>query len=232
VFRIIYYEASKGNASWYLTRAKWHGDYIKPRHKVIAIIIFQKTVQWQFPNQTIRPVRYQFSINIKDLEPCCWTDLASGDVSDSCITHVQSNRFKFYIARMFLISGGHSTRRIPEAARKANSTLDTQTTRMMLWRIRSQLKVTETHTGNLQIIVLCLAYCILSPEIINKAYVNQVRKTWGSPATGHLDTGFLGFPLSLSKCWNGSQISSCYCMLLMQPSLCKFMTRTTLLQEH
>jgi hypothetical protein len=38
------------------------------------------------------------------------------------------------------------------------------------------------------------------------------------PATGHLDTGFLGFPLSLSKCWDGSQISSCYCVLLMQPS--------------
>jgi hypothetical protein len=42
------------------------------------------------------------------------------------------------------------------------------------------------------------------------------------PATGHLDTGFLGFPLSSSKCWDGSQIPSCYCMLLMQPSLSKF----------
>jgi hypothetical protein len=42
------------------------------------------------------------------------------------------------------------------------------------------------------------------------------------PATGHLDTGFLGFPLSLSKCWDASQIPSCYCMLLMQPSLSKF----------
>jgi hypothetical protein len=42
------------------------------------------------------------------------------------------------------------------------------------------------------------------------------------PATGYLDTGFLGFPLSSSKCWDGSQIPSCYCMLLMQPSLSKF----------
>jgi hypothetical protein len=46
------------------------------------------------------------------------------------------------------------------------------------------------------------------------------------PATGHLDTGFLGFPLSLSKCWDGSQILSCYCMLLMQPSLSKFIKIT------
>jgi hypothetical protein len=41
------------------------------------------------------------------------------------------------------------------------------------------------------------------------------------PAIGHLDTGFIGFPLSSSKCWDGSQIPSCYCMLLMQPSLSK-----------
>jgi hypothetical protein len=46
------------------------------------------------------------------------------------------------------------------------------------------------------------------------------------PATGHLDTGFLGFPLSLSKCWDGSQIPSCYCKLLMQPSLSKFIKIT------
>jgi hypothetical protein len=41
-------------------------------------------------------------------------------------------------------------------------------------------------------------------------------------ALGHLDTGFFGFPLSLSKCWDCSQVPSCYCMLLMQPSLGKF----------
>jgi hypothetical protein len=46
------------------------------------------------------------------------------------------------------------------------------------------------------------------------------------PATGHLDTGFLGFPLSSSKCWDVSQIPSCYCMLLMQPSLSKFIKIT------
>jgi hypothetical protein len=46
------------------------------------------------------------------------------------------------------------------------------------------------------------------------------------PATGHLDTGFLGFPLSLSKCWDGSQIPSRYYKLLMQPSLSKFIKIT------
>jgi hypothetical protein len=45
------------------------------------------------------------------------------------------------------------------------------------------------------------------------------------PATGHLDTGFLGFPLSLNKCWDGSQVPSCYCMLLMQPSRFKLINR-------
>jgi hypothetical protein len=46
------------------------------------------------------------------------------------------------------------------------------------------------------------------------------------PATGHLDIGFLGFPLSSSKCWDGSQFPSYYCMLLMQPSLSKFIKIT------
>jgi hypothetical protein len=41
------------------------------------------------------------------------------------------------------------------------------------------------------------------------------------PATGHLDTGFLGFPLCLSKCWYGSQVPSYYWMILMQPSRLK-----------
>jgi hypothetical protein len=27
------------------------------------------------------------------------------------------------------------------------------------------------------------------------------------PATSHLDTGFLGFPVSISECWDGSQDS-------------------------
>jgi hypothetical protein len=28
------------------------------------------------------------------------------------------------------------------------------------------------------------------------------------PAPGHLDTGFLGFPLSLSECWDSSQVAA------------------------
>jgi hypothetical protein len=34
-------------------------------------------------------------------------------------------------------------------------------------------------------------------------------------------TGFLGLPLSLSKCRDGSKVPSCYCVLLMQPSRLK-----------
>jgi hypothetical protein len=37
------------------------------------------------------------------------------------------------------------------------------------------------------------------------------------PTTGHFDTGFLGFRLSLSKYRDGSQVLSFYCVLLMKP---------------
>jgi hypothetical protein len=37
-------------------------------------------------------------------------------------------------------------------------------------------------------------------------------------AIGHLDKGFLSFPLSLSICWDCSQAHSCYFVHLMQPS--------------
>jgi hypothetical protein len=46
----------------------------------------------------------------------------------------------------------------------------------------------------------------------------EVREQSEGPATGHLDKGFLGFPLPLSQCW----VPSCYCMHLMQPSRLKF----------
>jgi hypothetical protein len=36
------------------------------------------------------------------------------------------------------------------------------------------------------------------------------------------------FPLYSSKCWDGSQAPVCYCKLLMQPSLCKFIQTTPL----
>jgi hypothetical protein len=45
-------------------------------------------------------------------------------------------------------------------------------------------------------------------------------------ATGHLDTGILGFPLSLSKCWDGSRVLNCCCLLLMQPSRFKLIKIT------
>jgi hypothetical protein len=46
------------------------------------------------------------------------------------------------------------------------------------------------------------------------------------PATGHLHTGFLGFPLSLNKYGDGSQVPGCLYMLLMQHCLCKFIKIT------
>jgi hypothetical protein len=49
----------------------------------------------------------------------------------------------------------------------------------------------------------------------------RVRNHPEGPASGHFVTGFLGFPLSLNKCWYGSQVPSYYCVLLMQSSLFK-----------
>jgi hypothetical protein len=67
-------------------------------------------------------------------------------------------------------------------------------------------------------------------EVRNKFLITFRRASTSmhpeGPATGHLDIGFLGFPVSLSKCWDGSQIPSCYCKLLMQPSLSKLIKIT------
>jgi hypothetical protein len=49
------------------------------------------------------------------------------------------------------------------------------------------------------------------------------------PATGHFDAGFLCFRLSWSKCWDGCQVPSCYCMLLIQHSRFKLIKITPLL---
>jgi hypothetical protein len=44
-------------------------------------------------------------------------------------------------------------------------------------------------------------------ESTNEEFINRVDRD-RDPATGYLDTGFiLGFPVSLSKCWDGSQDS-------------------------
>jgi hypothetical protein len=42
------------------------------------------------------------------------------------------------------------------------------------------------------------------------------------PAAGHLDAGFPGFLLFLSKCSDGYQVPSWFCELLMQPYGLKF----------
>jgi hypothetical protein len=46
----------------------------------------------------------------------------------------------------------------------------------------------------------------------------MVSKNPEGPATGHLDTCFLGFPLFLRKGLDGFQFISYYCMLFMQTS--------------
>jgi hypothetical protein len=43
-------------------------------------------------------------------------------------------------------------------------------------------------------------------------------------AAGRLDSHFLGFPPSSSKCWNNSQVPSWWCVLLTRPSQYKFIT--------
>jgi hypothetical protein len=46
----------------------------------------------------------------------------------------------------------------------------------------------------------------------------EVRVHPKGPATGHHNTGFLGFPLSLSKCWDGSQVATA-CFSCSPPNL-------------
>ena len=41
---------------------------------------------------------------------------------------------------------------------------------------------------------LCIAVCTLDAGLLATSQYSEV------PATGHLDTGFLGFPVSISKC--------------------------------
>jgi hypothetical protein len=49
-------------------------------------------------------------------------------------------------------------------------------------------------------------------------WIEEVSLYPEGPAPEHLDTGFLGFPLSPSKCLDRCQVRSCYFVLLMQPS--------------
>jgi hypothetical protein len=67
----------------------------------------------------------------------------------------------------------------------------------------------------ISVMVKCGVLFEVRTEFLNTIWTTFVFK-------GHLVTGFLGVPVSSNKCWDGSQIPSCYCMLLMQPS--KFQT--------
>jgi hypothetical protein len=48
---------------------------------------------------------------------------------------------------------------------------------------------------------VCIAVFTLDSELLARSQYSE------GPATGHLDTGFLGFPMSISKCSDGSQHS-------------------------
>jgi hypothetical protein len=67
--------------------------------------------------------------------------------------------------------------------------------------------------------------CEETQSLKKKCLITKQQRT--VPCIRHIhswemDTGFLGFPLSLSKCWDGSQVPSCYCVPLTQPSRLKF----------
>jgi hypothetical protein len=63
--------------------------------------------------------------------------------------------------------------------------------------------------------VYCLTMCVLLSYILQLPDCWLKVSTWKvlRPATSA--QVFLGFPVSKSECWDGSQDSSCYCMLLM-----------------
>jgi hypothetical protein len=47
----------------------------------------------------------------------------------------------------------------------------------------------------------CIAVLTLEAGLLARSQYPE------GPATGHLDTGFFGFPVSTSECWAGSQVS-------------------------
>jgi hypothetical protein len=47
------------------------------------------------------------------------------------------------------------------------------------------------------------------------------------PATGHLDTGVLGFPLSLRKYWDGSQVAIASAFHAALPTLSPFSVKAS-----
>lgn len=56
-------------------------------------------------------------------------------------------------------------------------------------------------------LLVCLPHCWI-----------EVDADPEGPATGHVDTGSVGFPLSSSEFWDGFYVPSCYSLLLMQTS--------------
>jgi hypothetical protein len=56
----------------------------------------------------------------------------------------------------------------------------------------------------LMCIVLLCVYCCLTDCSCGLLATSQYPE---GPANGHLDTGFLGFPVSIRKCWDGFQDS-------------------------
>ena len=55
---------------------------------------------------------------------------------------------------------------------------------------------------------VCIAVLTLDAGLLARSQYPE------GPMTGHLDTGFFGFPVSTSECWDGSLVSSCYYMPL------------------
>jgi hypothetical protein len=70
------------------------------------------------------------------------------------------------------------------------------------------------YEGSHQVITCVIQLRRPGQSFLTTALVESNKKT----SKCHLDTAFLGFPLSIRKCWEGSQTPSCYGVLLMKHS--------------
>ena len=71
--------------------------------------------------------------------------------------------------------------------------------------------------------VLLYCVCIVLLYILLAGLLASIQYP-ECPATSHICTSFLGFPVFISECWDGSQDSKLLLVFLMQPSLLKFLS--------
>lgn len=86
-----------------------------------------------------------------------------------------------------------------------------------IYNFSKSYKLTDSCDGNVQAGTGRWNVFWTSRELLH-SFVCETAGYLEDPGTGHFDTGFVGFSLSSSKYWDGSQVPNCHSVFLMQPS--------------